>query len=181
MRLPILIATALFALAACEPVPTSNPQQLGADGKPLPKLYRIPANGKQKIPYEVLDAVNALRSAAGSPPVQLDSRLTAAAATHSQDMARQNRPWHFGSDGSSPIARVARTGYSGLMLGETISETYESELETLSAWMEQPDTRDIILDPRSTHMGFAWFQEENGKLWWTLVFGGRGTSLIALN
>ena len=172
MRLPILIATALFALAACEPVPTSNPQQLGADGKPLPKLYRIPANGKQKIPYEVLDAVNALRSAAGSPPVQLDSRLTAAAATHSQDMARQNRPWHFGSDGSSPIDRVRRVGYSGVFLGENLSETYETEIETLAAWMDQPDTRRVILDRRAGDLGFAWYQEPGGKLWWTLIMGG---------
>ena len=61
------------------------------------------------------------------------------------------------------------------MLGENISETYETELETLSAWMEQPDTRDIILDRRATDMGFAWYQESNGKLWWTLILGSRPT------
>lgn len=70
-------------------------------------------------------------------------------------------------------------GYPGMMLGETISETYETELETLSAWMEQPDTRDIILDERATDMGFAWYQESTGKLWWTLIMGGRQISLAA--
>ena len=55
-------------------------------------------------------------------------------------MARQNRPWHFGSDGSSPLDRVKRAGYPGMMLGENISETYETELETLSAWMQVGDT-----------------------------------------
>jgi uncharacterized protein YkwD len=173
MRLPLLIATALITLtSACMQAPSSQPERLGADGKPLPKLYRIPANGKQKIPYEVLDAVNSLRSVAGAPPVQLDSRLTAAAATHSQDMARQNRPWHFGSDGSSPIDRVRRVGYSGAMLGENISETYETEIETLAAWMDQDDTRRVILERRATDMGFAWYQEPNGKLWWTMIMGG---------
>ena len=172
MRLPMIIATALVALTACTPVPSSQPQKLGADGKPLPKLYRIPANGKQKIPYEVLDAVNSLRSAAGAPPVQLDSRLTAAAATHAQDMARQNRPWHFGSDGSSPLDRVRRVGYNGQMLGENLSETYETEIETLSAWMDQDDTRRVILDRRAQDMGFAWHQETSGKLWWTMIMGG---------
>ena len=38
--------------------------------------------------------------------------------------------------------------------------------------MAQPDTRDIILDRRATNMGFSWYQEENGKIWWTMVMGG---------
>ncbi len=52
-----------------------------------------------------------------------------------------------------------------------ISETYETELETLGAWMSQPDTRRIILDPDARKMGFSWYQENNGKIWWTLVLG----------
>ncbi|MEM6728805.1 MAG: CAP domain-containing protein, partial [Pseudomonadota bacterium] len=92
-------------------------------------------------------------------------------ATHARDMAVQNRPWHFGSDGSSPIDRVRRVGYAGQLVGETISETYETELETLGAWMQNPDTRGVILDPRARDLGFAWFQEQNGKIWWTMVLG----------
>jgi uncharacterized protein YkwD len=61
--------------------------------------------------------------------------------------------------------------YTGTFLGEVISETYQTELETLSAWMAQPDTRDVILDPRAREIGFAWFQEESGKIWWTLLTG----------
>ena len=87
-------------------------------------------------------------------------------------MALQNRPWHFGSDGSSPLDRNTRVGYEGTFLGETISETYETELETLSAWMEKPDTRNVILEETASEMGFSWFQESNGKIWWTLVMGG---------
>ena len=119
----------------------------------------------------MLDAVNALRQASGAQPVAFNAELRAAAATHSRDMSIQNRPWHFGSDGSSPLDRAARVGYSGQLLGENISETYESELETLAAWMEMPDTRSVILDPRATDLGFDWFQEPNGKIWWTLVLG----------
>jgi uncharacterized protein YkwD len=102
----------------------------------------------------------------------MNAQLIAAAETHSRDMSAQNRPWHFGSDGSSPIDRVLRLGYSGPLLGELISETYETELETLGAWMEKPDTRAILLDKRATNMGFAWYQESTGKIWWTLIMGG---------
>ncbi len=37
--------------------------------------------------------------------------------------------------------------------------------------MEQPDTRDVILNPQAVNMGFAWYQESNGKIWWTLLMG----------
>jgi uncharacterized protein YkwD len=167
-RFIVLLLVSIIGLSACE----SNTPTLGPDGKPLPRVYRISAREEAKVQYRMLDSINALRAAAGAPDITLNSNLNAAAATHAQDMQNQNRPWHFGSDGSSPIDRVARSGYIGTMLGENISETYESELETLGAWMEQPDTREIILDPRATDLGFAWYQEKSGKLWWTLILGG---------
>lgn len=166
-RIIAILMVALIGLSACE-TPT---ERLGPDGKPLPHLYRINPRDEAKIQYSMLDSINALRSAAGLSHVNLNANLNAAAATHSRDMHVQNRPWHFGSDGSSPLDRVARSGYQGTMLGENISETYETELETLSAWMEQSDTRDIILDPKATDIGFAWYQEQSGKLWWTLLIG----------
>ena len=124
-----------------------------------------------EIQYKALDSVNTLRGAKGLQPMQLNAQLNAAAATHSRDMAVQNRPWHFGSDGSSPIDRVQRVGYSGKMRGELISETYQGELETLSDWMKDPETRQVIMDPQATEMGFAFFQEPSGKIWWTMVTG----------
>ena len=67
---------------------------------------------------------------------------------------------------------MQRVGYAGKFLGELISETYEAEMETLAAWMAQPDTRDVLLDPAARNLGFAWFQEKSGKIWWTLLTGG---------
>src|SRR6056297_3446864 len=164
-----LLLSALMVLSACATTPPEP--TIGPDGKPLPKVYRIRAGETATIQYRMLDSVNALREAAGVPAVQLNSQLTAAAATHSRDMSIQNRPWHFGSDGSSPIDRVRRVGYNGGLVGENISETYETELETLAAWMQQPTTRDVILSPDARNMGFSWLQEDNGKIWWTLVMG----------
>ncbi len=164
----LLSVLLVFGLAACATPPEP---QLGPDGKPLPRRYQIGIGETSRIQFRMLDSVNALREAAGAAPVEFDSRLNAAAATHARDMAVQNRPWHFGSDGSSPIDRVRRVGYGGRLLGENISETYETELETLAAWMQEPATRDLIVDPRARDMGFSWHQESNGKIWWTLVMG----------
>lgn len=155
-------------LAACT---NNSVPPIGADGKPLPRVYRITPQLAESIPFHFLDSVNSLRSAKGSAALNFDAALNAASLTHSRDMSVQNRPWHFGSDGSSPLLRAQRVNYTGRLLGELISETFQTELETLAAWMAQPDTRDVLLDPRATSMGFAWFQESNGKIWWTVMLG----------
>ncbi|MBL4916875.1 CAP domain-containing protein [Szabonella alba] len=167
--LSVVALCAAVAVAACAPAPQIR---VGSDGRPLPQVYRISAAQSDQIPFRMLDSVNALRQAQGGSPLQLNAQLNAAAATHARDMSVQNRPWHFGSDGSSPLDRVQRVGYAGRLSGELISETFETELETLSAWMAKPDTRAVLLDPQAREMGFAWFQEESGKIWWTLVVGG---------
>ena len=169
LRIFSLVVAFAVALAGC-----TAPQDTGygPDGRPLPKVYKIRASDSSKIQYRMLDAVNSLRAASAAPPVELNSMLNAAAATHSRDMSVQNRPWHFGSDGSSPIDRVRRAGYLGHMLGENISETYETELETLAAWMDETGPREVILDKRAVNMGFSWYQDSSGKIWWTLVMGG---------
>lgn len=162
-------------LAACA---TPEPVRFGPDGRPLPQIYRIEDSRASEIQFRFLDGVNALRAASGSQQIGLSAELNAAAATHSQDMSLQNRPWHFGSDGSSPLDRVARAGFSGQLLGENISESYESELETLAAWMTQEDTRRVLLDPRATDLGIAWFQEPSGKIWWTVILGEASAPLL---
>jgi uncharacterized protein YkwD len=159
-RRAFLILSSAAAIAGCTTTSTETATKLGPDGTPL------------------LDSVNALRKAAGAPELELDAKLNAAAATHAQDMALQNRPWHFGSDGSSPIDRVRRVGYDGRLVGETLSETYETELETLAAWMEEPATRTVILDPSARDLGFSWHQETNGKIWWAMVLGAPGNGPV---
>jgi uncharacterized protein YkwD len=166
--LSVVVVCASLALAACG---TGNQIRIGSDGRPLPQIYRISSEQEAKIPFRLLDSVNALRAAKGAQQLQFNAQLNAAAATHSRDMSVQNRPWHFGSDGSSPLDRVNRVGYAGRLVGENISETFETELETLSAWMAQPDTREIIMDPQAREIGFSWFQEPSGKIWWTMVTG----------
>ncbi len=162
-----LMVLSVLALAACEP---AGPQ-LGPDGKPLPQLYKISARDAEVIPQRVLEAMNSLRAARGTAPVVLNAALSQASSAHARDMASQNRPWHWGSDGSSPLDRAKRAGFFGKVLGENISETYETETETLSAWMALVDTRDVILNPAATQMGFGWYQEPSGKIWWTMVTG----------
>lgn len=169
-RRMVLTMGALGLLSAC--APQASAVRVGADGQPLPQVYKIRPGTENEVSFRLLDSVNALRRAQNASPLAFNAALNAAAATHARDMSVQNRPWHFGSDGSSPLTRVQRVGYSGQLLGELISETFETELVTLAAWMKQPDTRAVILDPAAREIGFSWYQEPNGKIWWCAVTGG---------
>jgi len=166
LRTLVVSFIAVLALSSC--VSTTPPPTTGGFH---PTVFRISKRDTSKIEYRQLDTVNAIREASGLSPLKLSAQLNAAAKTHSIDMAKQQRPWHFGSDGSSPLDRVARTGYPGMMLGENISETYENDTQTLQVWMKDPAARASILDPRAKFLGFAWFQERNGKIWWTQLTG----------
>lgn len=160
----LVLGLASAGVAACAPrVP------IGADGLPQATVFRITEEDGRVIPFRMMESVNTLRRAAGAGPVQLDAQLNAAAATHSRDMAVQNRPWNFGSDGSSPVDRLQRVGYRGALVGEVISESFEDDSTTLAAWMSDRTSRDVIINPAATRMGIAWFQEPGGKIWWTMV------------
>jgi|SRR6056297_1527304 len=159
---------ALVALTACAP---AGPTVDGAG------IYRIRAADRDDIQFRMLDSVNALRAGVGAPPLSLNAALTAAAETHARDMSRQQRAWPFGSDGSSPYDRISRSGYGGGLVAEVYSQTYETELETLAAWVDDGAWGDEILDPSATDMGFGWQQDNNGLIWWAIVLGDRSAPL----
>ena len=167
LKFSTLALVSVLALTACQkPGP-----QLGPDGKPLLVAYRITGREEAEIPGRVLGQINALRANVGAAPMVENPMLDAAAKAHARDMAAQNRAWHFGSDGSSPLDRARRAGYPGHLVGENISESYENDIATLQAWMQERDTRDVIMDPSATTLGIAWYQEPSRKIWWTLVTG----------
>lgn len=164
-----LALVSVLALAACQG--PARPQ-LGPDGKPLPVAYKITPKEETLIAPRVLGQINALRANVGAAPLAGNPMLDAAAKAHARDMAAQNRAWHFGSDGSSPLDRIRRQGFMGHLIGENISETYENDITSLNAWMQNRDTRDVIMDPRATEFGIGWYQEPSGKVWWVLLTTG---------
>jgi len=153
MRVLAPLLTALLFLAACSG---------GGSGA---------WTGVSGFTAQMHDGINAARKDAGLAPVRVDAALSRAAAAHSRDMSIQDRPWDFGSDGSSPIDRVKKAGYAGRLVGEAISETFEDAPKTLKAWLAQDSVRQMILSPDATAMGLGWYREASGKYWWTLVLG----------
>ncbi|MCC5991850.1 MAG: CAP domain-containing protein [Rhodobacteraceae bacterium] len=166
LSMPILGA---LILSAC--TMTGVPMRMGPDGRPVPAVYRIGPNDAPRVRQRMQDGLNTMRAQHGLPPLQASAELASAAATHAQDMSFQSRPWHWGSDGSSPMQRAQRAGYTGAFIGEMVSETFETEIETVTAWMQEAETRAVILDSRAREVGVGWHQDANGKLWWVVVLG----------
>ncbi|OJH45585.1 serine protease [Paracoccus sp. SM22M-07] len=162
---------AVLALTACAPrYLQQQPMPMPQD---MPAQAVAPVDDNAAIAARVLQQINTLRGNLGQAALVPSTQLDAAALAHSRDMSAQNRAWHWGSDGSSPLDRARRQGFNGTLIGENISESYEDEIQTLAAWMSTRDTRDVIMDPSATLLGFSWYKEPSGKLWWTLLTGSQ--------
>lgn len=166
----MLLLVGLGLLAACAP---PVPEQVNG-------VNMIRASQTNEIQTSHVDALNAFRTSRGQQPVQLNAQLTAAARTHARDMSVQERAWHFGSDGSSPRDRAERAGFTGSILGENISESFDDEIAVFQSWVNDPVTSRVMLSPGADSVGLGWYQEPTGKLWWVQLIGQSGYSpLIA--
>jgi len=160
---------ALAALSGCAQLNPAQPPRLTDAGASAQGIYPVTERNLPRVRQRALETVNNSRAAAGLPPVVLDPALVTAADGHSRSMSGQGRAWHFGPDGSSPLDRARRAGFDGVLIGELVSETYETEVQAIATWMGDPAQRAILLDPAARRIGLGVFQEPNNKLWWTLT------------
>ena len=128
------------------------------------------------IDAQMLRYVNAYRSknrACGSrtylavKPVKWSCELAKAAKYHSDDMARNRRMSHTGSDGSSMSARVRRAKFQGRYLGENIAAGYRSVPSVMKGWMSSTGHCKNIMNGN-----FKYFGHSMKSNYWTQVFGG---------
>ncbi|MEZ5855616.1 MAG: CAP domain-containing protein [Hyphomicrobiaceae bacterium] len=119
------------------------------------------------------DAINAYRKSKGLKPLTLNATLTAAAKSHSRDLAKWDRISHFGSDGSNPWDRVKRAGYNARLAAENVGTGQVSFSEVLKGWEQSPGHNKNLLLRDATHMGIALVHEQKTefKTFWTLVIG----------
>jgi uncharacterized protein YkwD len=143
-----------------------------------------PANaedGVSKISYSpqrerldvaaALQLVNAARAENGLGVLVLDNALSAAAASHAEDLARREIMSHYGEDGSSPYERVEASGYQAVSIGENVSVGQRSAAEAISAWLASAPHRRTLLMPEARDMGIALFEDPTSRFrtYWALV------------
>lgn len=168
----VTLVSLSFTLGACT---VESTRELGPDGLPVPKAKKISRFQAKRIPGRMLEAVNTVRVAQGLPPLTLSPALSEAAFAHARDIAAQQRPWTFGSDGSNPPQRAARAGYGGRHVAELVAETFEHDDAIIAAWLTDEHSRKLLLSPEAGEMGVGWYQEPNRKIWWVLELGNPDT------
>lgn len=116
----------------------------------------------------ILQLVNKERAAAGLRSLALNSRLSAAAQAHSDEMARTGLYAHTDPDGSSPGDRIQRAGYGWSMWAENIHHRQGSPEDIMADWMKSPGHRANILNPNLREIGIG--VDADGT-YWTQDFG----------
>jgi len=137
---------------------------------------QTPAPAEKFEPATALALVNDYREANGLDPLALDPRLEQAARAHAEDLARNDRISHFGSDGSDPMERVERTGFSPEAASENVGTGQLTFGELFREWQQSPSHNRNLLMPDATSMGVAVVRKPDTqfKTFWSLVLGTPG-------
>jgi uncharacterized protein YkwD len=109
---------------------------------------------------QLVNLVNAARTANGLTALTLNSKLSASAMSHSIDMACHSSLSHKGWDGSTIKSRIAAQGYSYSYADEAIFAQPPEYGGTAQAavdwWLNDPGHRAILLNPQATEIGFGY-------------------------
>mgnify|MGYP005993037531 CR=1 FL=1 len=116
--------------------------------------------------------INGLRAEQGLGPVKPSSRLEQAAMAHAMDMSRNTFFAHQGSDGSSLMQRVRRTGYGPCVVAENIAQGQGSLTEVMTGWAASDGHRKNLLNSKITEYGLV---KAPGD-YWVMVLGSSGCS-----
>ena len=122
---------------------------------------------------QMLEEVNRLRqsgcrcgtdSMPPAPQLSWNDTLALAADAHAKDMYDRQYFDHIDPDGSSPIQRAIRAGYSGTYIGENIAKGYSSVSAVMQAWKNSESHCKAMMDGIYREMGAAtvhsyWVQE----------------------
>lgn len=159
-RLALVAAALLGLVAVVAPAGVAR-----ADAGPGPGWQR-----------QMLVEVNALRSAAGAPPVRLCAALGRAAGTHARDLAHGAPFGHVGADGRTPGDRVREQGYIWRAVGENVAAGQWSVREVMESWVTSPGHLANLLNPGYRHMGVAVVVDSRSDygIYWVQDFGTGG-------
>ncbi len=120
---------------------------------------------------QVVALTNAERAKAGCAPLTVDSRLTAAAQAHSDDMATHNYFSHTSQDGRTPFQRMAAAGYQFSIAAENIAAGQRTPTDVMTGWMNSTGHRENILNCSLKQIGVGYGTGGNYGVYWTQDFG----------
>ncbi|HEX7891909.1 MAG TPA: CAP domain-containing protein [Ramlibacter sp.] len=133
---------------------------------------------------EALRRVNAARAAgqtcgwrrmAPAPPLRWDGNLQAAAAGHSQDMARRNYFDHRSPEGRTVSERVRARHYTWKWVGENLAGGDRNVGSAVQGWIDSPSHCENMMNPRFVDVAVACVANPRSQwgTYWTMVLGKR--------
>ncbi len=128
------------------------------------------AGGAGDLRTELVEAHNTIRTEAKLKKLTLNSKLTAAAQAHAEDMAARRKMTHTGGDGSSSSERIKARGYRYFRTGENVAAGQFSVEQLMKGWMDSPAHKRNILGGFS-EIGVGCAVDEDGKRYWCVTFG----------
>lgn len=117
-----------------------------------------------------LTEIGNARKQQGISLLNVNSLLSTAAKTHSQDMARTGIFSHIGSDGSDPFSRAAKLGCFSLSQ-ELIAHGKPGD-DVIAALMKDPASKRALLSFWNSTIGVSAQQDPaTGDIYWTIELG----------
>jgi uncharacterized protein YkwD len=150
--------------------PAANPSVMTTAPAPARTSAKPPA-GNTSYEAQVVTLVNQERAKAGCQALTVDSRLTAAARGHSQDMATRNYFDHNTPEGVTPWTRITNAGYRYSAAAENIAEGQTTPASVMDAWMNSPGHRANILNCGLKNIGVGLAYNAKHTPYWTQDFG----------
>ncbi|HFB2047819.1 MAG: CAP domain-containing protein [Hyphomicrobiaceae bacterium] len=117
--------------------------------------------------------INSYRLKHNLKPIRLNVLLTKAAKQHSRDLAKLDRISHFGSDGSNPMDRIEKAGYTARVAAENIGTGQLTFREVMAGWKKSLGHNKNLLLTEAEHVGVAlvFDPDTEFRTFWTLVIG----------
>jgi uncharacterized protein YkwD len=122
-------------------------------------------------PQTMYDEINRDREAVGVPRVNWNYQLANSAKKKACDMKDKDYFSHNSPDGTTPWELMIREGYSYSFAAENLAYGYENAAITERFFMESPDHRENILNPKFLEVGTAqcglYYVQHFGARWKT--------------
>lgn len=115
--------------------------------------------------------INEIRRQAGLHALTMNLELSIAAQQHAADLARRDDISHYGADGSTPVTRVAATGYDAVETGENVATGQRHLEDVLAGWLESESHRATLLSRNALDIGLALVYDPDTtyRTFWTMV------------
>lgn len=120
---------------------------------------------------DMLRLHNRHRLAHDKEPLKLNPKLSAAAQSYAEFLARSGKFSHTAK--GSVSSRVKRAGYEPKAVGENLAVGQKSTSAVVTGWIRSKGHKKNVLNRRFTEVGFGIARDKKGRFVWVTDFGDR--------